>query len=87
VLFTETSDSVTTPSLFLLALIESESQRVRQVFFPAVEPHVNGVATAILSESGMKGLMDIADKMGKESTTRTAMRVSLSSTPPRCETA
>ena len=34
-----------------------------QIFFPAVEAHVNTVAAAILSESGMKRLMYIANEM------------------------
>ena len=38
-------------------------QRV-QVFFLAVESHVNTVATAILCEAGMQRLMDVADDAG-----------------------
>jgi hypothetical protein len=37
-----------------------------QVFFPAIEPHVNTVASAVLSEPGMKRLMDVADKVSDE---------------------
>ena len=34
-----------------------------QVFFPAVEPHINTVAAAIVSKAGVKRLMDIADQV------------------------
>src|SRR5688572_30664448 len=37
-----------------------------QSFFPAVEAHVNTIAAAILSESGMKRLMYIANEMCDE---------------------
>jgi hypothetical protein len=35
-----------------------------QVFFPAVEAHVNAIPTAIFSEAGMKRLMDVPDDAG-----------------------
>jgi hypothetical protein len=34
------------------------------VFFPAIETHINTVAATILSENGMKRLMDVAEKVG-----------------------
>jgi hypothetical protein len=38
-----------------------------QVLFSAVEPHVNTVAAAVFRESGMKGLVDVADQVGNKS--------------------
>jgi hypothetical protein len=35
-----------------------------QIFFPAIESHLNTVAASILSEPGMKWLMYIANKVG-----------------------
>jgi hypothetical protein len=32
-----------------------------QVLFPAIESHLNTVASTVLSKSGVKGLMDVAD--------------------------
>jgi hypothetical protein len=51
------------------ALLQLNKSRVPQrvhVFFPAVESHLNTVATTILSEPGMKRLMDVADEMNDE---------------------
>ena len=35
-----------------------------KVFFLAIEAHVNAIAAAILSEPGMKRLMDVPDDAG-----------------------
>jgi hypothetical protein len=37
-----------------------------QVFFPAIESHDNTVVTTILSEPGMKRLMDVSDEVSDE---------------------
>jgi hypothetical protein len=37
-----------------------------QGLFPAIEPHLNVIAAAILSEPGMKRLVDIPDEMSDE---------------------
>jgi hypothetical protein len=36
-----------------------------QVFFPAIESHVNTIATAIFGKPGMKRLMDVAERRAK----------------------
>jgi hypothetical protein len=38
-----------------------------QVLFATVESHVNTVADAILSETGMQRLVDVANQMNNES--------------------
>jgi hypothetical protein len=37
-----------------------------QVHLPTVEPNINTIAASVLSERGVKRLMDVADKMNDQ---------------------
>jgi hypothetical protein len=57
----------------LLAQLSGVPQGV-QVLFPAVEPHLNAIAAAIISKPGMNRLVDVAHQVSDEAAAPCASR-------------